>query len=94
MSSISEPGMASGASRRRAWAPPASWPRTSIPSARSRTDANFEFAKRLRGSRVEYKEVSVYDLDSLEQQFDVVVFFGVLYHLRYPNWASRGSETS
>ena len=46
--------------------------------------ATFEFAKRIRGSKVEYKEVSVYDLDSLEQQFDIVVFFGVLYHLRYP----------
>ncbi|MGH8575865.1 MAG: class I SAM-dependent methyltransferase [Gammaproteobacteria bacterium] len=60
---------------------------TDINTQRSFTDqgpATFEFAKRIRGSNVEYKEVSVYDLDSLEQQFDIVVFFGVLYHLRYP----------
>jgi 2-polyprenyl-3-methyl-5-hydroxy-6-metoxy-1,4-benzoquinol methylase len=60
---------------------------TDINTQRSFTDqgpATFEFAKRIRGSKVEYKEVSVHNLDSLEQQFDIVVFFGVLYHLRFP----------
>jgi len=36
---------------------------------------------------VQYLEKSVYDLESLNEQFDVVVFFGVLYHLRYPQLA-------
>ncbi|MEO5669709.1 MAG: class I SAM-dependent methyltransferase [Ramlibacter sp.] len=64
---------------------------TDINSQRSFTGqgpATFEFAKRMRGSKVEYKEVSVYDLDTLQQQqFDVVTYFGVMYHLRYPQLA-------
>jgi SAM-dependent methyltransferase len=46
--------------------------------------ATFAFAKKHRKSEVQYREMSIYDLDSLQEQFDVVVFFGVLYHLRYP----------
>jgi len=45
----------------------------------------FEFAKKHLESKVHYKEVSVYDLeDSFREPFDIVVCFGVLYHLRYP----------
>jgi tRNA (mo5U34)-methyltransferase len=36
-------------------------------------------------SNVEFREVSVYELTSaFDEQFDVVVFWGVLYHLRHP----------
>jgi tRNA (mo5U34)-methyltransferase len=37
------------------------------------------------GSRSRYVRASVYELPSLlDEQFDFVVFFGVLYHLRHP----------
>jgi tRNA (mo5U34)-methyltransferase len=37
------------------------------------------------GSRVEYVQASVYELSNLfTEPFDVVVFWGVLYHLRHP----------
>jgi tRNA (mo5U34)-methyltransferase len=36
-------------------------------------------------SQVEFREVSVYELSSaFDEQFDVVIFWGVLYHLRHP----------
>jgi tRNA (mo5U34)-methyltransferase len=39
----------------------------------------------LLGSRIEYRQMSVYDLDPGEiGQFDVVLFMGVLYHLKHP----------
>jgi SAM-dependent methyltransferase len=44
----------------------------------------FDFARKHRGSRAEYREMSVYSLDSHREEFDIVIFFGVLYHLRYP----------
>jgi tRNA (mo5U34)-methyltransferase len=34
--------------------------------------------------RVEFRQGSVYDLVDLESSFDVVLFMGVLYHLRHP----------
>lgn len=34
--------------------------------------------------RVELRRLDVYDLAQLEETFDVVLFLGVLYHLRYP----------
>jgi tRNA (mo5U34)-methyltransferase len=33
---------------------------------------------------VELRQLGVYDLARLEEQFDLVLFLGVLYHLRYP----------
>jgi tRNA (mo5U34)-methyltransferase len=37
------------------------------------------------GSRVEYVQTSVYELaDRFAEPFDVVIFWGVLYHLRHP----------
>lgn len=45
----------------------------------------FSTAKALLGSRVEYVKGSVYDLSAkVVGRFDVVLFAGVLYHLRYP----------
>ena len=34
--------------------------------------------------RVEFRRMTVYDLHSLDTTFDLVLFLGVLYHLRYP----------
>jgi SAM-dependent methyltransferase len=51
-------------------------------------DANwFGFAtiKEALGSRVEHIQASIYELpELLGEQFDVVMFWGVLYHLRHP----------
>jgi tRNA (mo5U34)-methyltransferase len=45
----------------------------------------FELARRALGSRVEDVEVDVLDLDPAELgTFDVVLFLGVLYHMRHP----------
>jgi tRNA (mo5U34)-methyltransferase len=37
----------------------------------------------LRG-RIEFRELGVYDLPKIEATFDLVLFLGVMYHLRYP----------
>jgi len=42
------------------------------------------FAAETMGLRADFQTVSVYDLPKLGQTFDVVVFMGVLYHLRHP----------
>lgn len=34
--------------------------------------------------RVRFKQMQVYDLARLDERFDLVLFMGVLYHLRYP----------
>jgi tRNA (mo5U34)-methyltransferase len=34
--------------------------------------------------RVELRQLGVYDLARVEEEFDLVLFMGVLYHLRYP----------
>ncbi len=34
--------------------------------------------------RVEFRAMQVYDLAALDQSFDLVLFLGVFYHLRYP----------
>jgi len=45
----------------------------------------FATARELLGSKVDYRVASVYDLDPAEfGTFDVVLFPGVLYHLRHP----------
>jgi len=43
------------------------------------------FAARVSGySDIEFRKLSVYDAAQLGEQFDVVIFMGVLYHLRHP----------
>jgi tRNA (mo5U34)-methyltransferase len=37
-----------------------------------------------RDGRVEFRAMPIYDLVELTDRFDVVLFLGVLYHLRYP----------
>lgn len=45
----------------------------------------FNVAKKLLNSQVEFVQGNVYDLSSdIHGTFDVVFFFGVFYHLRYP----------
>ncbi len=41
-------------------------------------------AAEVSGVDVELRELSVYDVAALGEQFDVVIFMGVLYHLRHP----------
>lgn len=52
------------------------------------TDAHYlrqaEFAARQAGADIEFRQMSVYDVASLGQTFDLVIFMGVLYHLRHP----------
>lgn len=42
------------------------------------------FAAATLGVDVEFREMSVYELASLGEQFDLVLFMGVFYHLRHP----------
>lgn len=45
----------------------------------------FNTAKRVRQSKVQYVQGNVYDLSTLlDQKFDIVLFFGVWYHLKNP----------
>jgi tRNA (mo5U34)-methyltransferase len=39
------------------------------------------------GGRIEFRQMSVYDLADVEEEFDLILFLGVLYHLRYPQLA-------
>jgi tRNA (mo5U34)-methyltransferase len=41
-------------------------------------------AAQLSDVDIELKQLSVYDIDQLGERFDVVLFMGVLYHLRHP----------
>jgi len=42
------------------------------------------FAAELVGVDVEFRQLSVYDVALLGERFDIVLFMGVLYHLRHP----------
>ena len=42
------------------------------------------FAAQVAEADVEFRKLSVYDVGALGEQFDVVIFMGVLYHLRHP----------
>ncbi len=50
------------------------------------TKRGFELARRVLGSKVEDRELEVLDLspETAGGTFDVVFFFGVLYHMRHP----------
>lgn len=43
-----------------------------------------KLAASVRGLDVELRQLSVYDVDRLDERFDLVLFLGVLYHLRHP----------
>jgi tRNA (mo5U34)-methyltransferase len=42
------------------------------------------FAADQSGLEIEFKQMSVYEVGSLGETFDLVIFMGVLYHLRHP----------
>jgi tRNA (mo5U34)-methyltransferase len=42
------------------------------------------FAADVCDVKIEFRRLSVYDVASLRERFDVVLFMGVLYHLRHP----------
>lgn len=46
--------------------------------------AQARLAAEISGLDVEFRELSVYDVARLGERFDVVLFMGVLYHLRHP----------
>lgn len=45
------------------------------------------FAAEANGIEIDYRLLDTYDVDTLEETFDYVLFMGVLYHLRYPLYA-------
>jgi tRNA (mo5U34)-methyltransferase len=52
------------------------WDEAYLAQARFAADAN--------GAEIEFRQMSVYDVATLGEQFDIVLFMGVLYHLRHP----------
>ncbi|MBV9567779.1 MAG: DUF1698 domain-containing protein, partial [Hyphomicrobiales bacterium] len=42
------------------------------------------FAAAVADLDISFEQLSVYDVGALDQRFDVVLFMGVLYHLRHP----------
>jgi tRNA (mo5U34)-methyltransferase len=46
--------------------------------------AQAEFAASVEGAEIEFRRLSVYDVEQLHERFDYVLFMGVLYHLRHP----------
>jgi tRNA (mo5U34)-methyltransferase len=49
--------------------------------------AQAELARRCLGLDVEFRRLEAYDVDRLGEQFDLVIFMGVFYHLRHPLYA-------
>jgi tRNA (mo5U34)-methyltransferase len=49
--------------------------------------AQARYAAEVSGVDIEFQQMSVYDLPRLGEQFDLVLFMGVLYHLRHPQLA-------
>jgi tRNA (mo5U34)-methyltransferase len=46
--------------------------------------AQARFAAQVHGVDVELRRMSVYEIGLLRERFDLVIFMGVLYHLRHP----------
>jgi tRNA (mo5U34)-methyltransferase len=46
--------------------------------------AQARFAAEVTGQEIEFLDLSVYDVARLGERFDLVLFMGVLYHLRHP----------
>lgn len=46
--------------------------------------AQAQFAAEVSEAEIEFRKLSVYDLGALGEKFDIVLFMGVLYHLRHP----------
>ena len=46
--------------------------------------AQARFAAEVSGVEIDFRELSAYDLAALGERFDIVLFLGILYHLRHP----------
>lgn len=46
--------------------------------------AQARFAATVTGAEIELRRMSVYEVPALRERFDLVLFLGVLYHLRHP----------
>ncbi len=46
--------------------------------------AQARYAAEVLGADIEFRNLSVYEVASLGEKFDIVIFMGVLYHLRHP----------
>ena len=46
--------------------------------------AGFNIAKKILNSNVKHLKMNLYDLDNLNESFDIVILFGVYYHLDNP----------
>jgi tRNA (mo5U34)-methyltransferase len=46
--------------------------------------AQARFASQVNELDIEFRNLSVYDVGALGERFDIVIFMGVLYHLRHP----------
>lgn len=46
--------------------------------------AQARLAAEVRGMEIEWRKLSVYEVGQLHEQFDLVIFMGVFYHLRHP----------
>jgi tRNA (mo5U34)-methyltransferase len=46
--------------------------------------AQARFAAEVQGADIEFRRMSVYELPMIGERFDLVLFMGVLYHLRHP----------
>jgi tRNA (mo5U34)-methyltransferase len=46
--------------------------------------AQAKFAAEVRGAQIEFRHLDVYRIEQLRETFDIVLFMGVLYHLRHP----------
>jgi tRNA (mo5U34)-methyltransferase len=46
--------------------------------------AQARFAAEISGANIEFRKMDVYSVAALQETFDLVLFLGVLYHLRHP----------
>lgn len=46
--------------------------------------AQARLAAEVQGMEIEFRRLEVYDVGALGERFDLVIFMGVLYHLRHP----------
>jgi tRNA (mo5U34)-methyltransferase len=46
--------------------------------------AQARFAAEVNGLNIEFRQLSIYDVGALGEKFDLVLFMGVMYHLRHP----------
>lgn len=46
--------------------------------------AQARFAAEINNLSIEFRKMSIYDIGQLGEKFDIVIFMGVLYHLRHP----------